>query len=393
MAGTYILTDYDQPLLLRKSSRPPIETRAVVVTARETARSQKRLRHDVTRSAKRRSPRSARCRACPLPPGAVSTRATLLTTSGKRITGTAPSIVDAVQPARFEAFNRSEGYLPRAADENGVDRRAPQRRQSSASAMQLVIRGQRSSARYTISGDTRSSLAANPSAARSVALLLPAQAQVVAGEPANTTASTSPRARDVSPETACLARCRRACRQADRPHRDQEAANQTSELEEKLGFLKDVPGWSLPTWALLVGRVIISTPCSSPVATAHARVRPAAHARRPRAPDHALGRRGRADCWESPDSVQSLFRGAWPRPALEWAVQGIRRRTCPTTGNGSWRRVTVIVSLGVPGIADHGARRLLPGDAPPHACRRWRRCRGAAGARYRRGRFRPADAV
>ena len=53
--------------------------------------------------------------------GGVSTGAALLTTSGKRISGTGPSLVDAVQPARFEAFTAAQGHLPSANDEVAID--------------------------------------------------------------------------------------------------------------------------------------------------------------------------------------------------------------------------------------------------------------------------------
>jgi putative ABC transport system permease protein len=233
MAGTYILTDTINHAFAEVFGNA-YKQKAVVVTGKETLGKGSESQTYPIREATLARVRSVSGVAAAS--GDVSTRATLLTTSGKRISSAAPSLVDAVQPPRFESFTAAQGHLPNAADEVAIDQ-ATAKREHLSVGEQLVIAGAAPARRYTISAIAK--FAGSESfGGTSVALLLPAQAQYVAGEPGeydsiNVAADpgTSPgelasRVRAALPSTLIV---RTGA---------QEAANQTSELEEKLGFLR-----------------------------------------------------------------------------------------------------------------------------------------------------------
>jgi putative ABC transport system permease protein len=233
MAGTYILTDTINNAFAEVFGTA-YKNKAVVVTAKETlGHGSGSQTYAITQAT------LARVRAVPgvaAASGAVSSRATLLTSSGKRISSTAPSLVDAVQPARFEAFTATRGHLPDAADEVAIDQ-ATATREDLKVGRQLVIAGAAPARRYTISGIAK--FAGSESfGGTSVALLLPAQAQYVAGEPGEYDSINVAASPGISPEQ--LAARVRAALPATLIVRTgaQEAANQTAELEEKLGFLR-----------------------------------------------------------------------------------------------------------------------------------------------------------
>jgi len=260
MAGTYILTDTINGAFAEVFGSA-YKNKAVVVTARETlgkgSGSQTYAIGEAT---------LARVRAVPgvaAASGAVSTRATLLTTSGKRISSTAPSLVDAVQPARFEAFTAAQGKLPTAADEMAIDQ-ATAKREHLYVGEQLVIAGSAPARRYTISGIAKFAGSESFGGA-SVALLLGAQAQYVAGEPGEYDSINVAARSGISPEQLA-ARVRAALpRTLIVRTGAQEAANQTSELEEKLGFLRTFL-LVFAYVALLVGAFIIFNTFSITVA-------------------------------------------------------------------------------------------------------------------------------
>ena len=233
MAGTYILTDTINGAFAEVFGSA-YKNKAVVVTAKETlGHGSESQTYPITEAT------LARVRAVPgvaAASGGVSTRATLLTTSGKRISSTAPSLVDAVQPARFESFTAAQGHLPTAADEMAVDQ-ATAKREHLHVGEQLVIAGAAPARRYTISGIAK--FAGSESfGGTSVALLLPAQAQYVAGEPGEYNSIDVAANTGVAPDQ--LAARIRSALPATLIVRTgaQEAANQTAELEEKLGFLR-----------------------------------------------------------------------------------------------------------------------------------------------------------
>ena len=233
MAGTYILTDTINHAFAEVFG-DAYKNKSVVVTARETLGRGSGSGPNAINEAT-----LARVRAVSgvaAASGDISTRATLLTASGKRLTNTAPSIVDAEQPARFEAFTAAKGHLPRGADEVAIDQATAGRDHLRLGA-QLVIAGSAPARRYTISGIAR--FAGSESfGGTSIALLLPAQAQYVAGEPGEWDSINVAARPGVSP--AELASRIRADLPATLVVRTgaQEAANQTSELEEQLSFLR-----------------------------------------------------------------------------------------------------------------------------------------------------------
>jgi putative ABC transport system permease protein len=233
MAGTYILTDTIDHAFSEVFGNA-YKDKAVVVTARET------LGHNSGSQAYPiREATLARVRAVPGVAAAspsISTRATLLTASGKRIGGAAPSLVDALQPPRFEAFTAAQGHLPNAENEVAIDE-ATAKREHLQLGQRLVIAGSAPARSYTISGIAR--FAGSESfGGTSIALVLAPQAEYAANEPGEYGGIYVAANPDVSPEQ--LAARVRAALPATLIVRTgaQEAANQTSELEEKLGFLR-----------------------------------------------------------------------------------------------------------------------------------------------------------
>jgi putative ABC transport system permease protein len=233
MAGTYILTDTINSAFAEVFGNA-YKNKAVVVTAKETlGHASESQTYPINEST------LAKVRAVPgvaAASGGVSTQATLLTTSGKRISSTAPSLVDAVQPARFEAFSAVQGHLPNAANEMAIDQ-ATAKREHLKVGQQLVVAGSAPARRYTISGIAK--FAGSESfGGTSVALLLPAQAQYVAGEPGEYDSINVAANPGIAPDQLA-ARIRAALPKTLIVRTGaQEAANQTSELEEKLGFLR-----------------------------------------------------------------------------------------------------------------------------------------------------------
>jgi putative ABC transport system permease protein len=233
MAGTYILTDTINHAFAEVFGNAYAK-KAVVVTAKETLGKGSESQTYPIREATLARVRSVAGVAAAS--GGVSTRATLLTTSGKRISSTVPSLVDAVQPARFESFTAVQGHLPNAADEMAIDQ-ATAKREDLHVGEQIVIAGAAPARRYTISGVAK--FAGSESfGGTSVALLLPAQAQYVAGEPGEYDSINVAADPGITPE-ALASRVRAALPSTLIVRTGaQEAANQTSELEEKLGFLR-----------------------------------------------------------------------------------------------------------------------------------------------------------
>lgn len=169
--------------------------------------------------------------------GSVSTTAALLTGNGKRLTnGGAPGLVDGVQPARFESFTAAEGHLPRAEDEIAVDQ-ATAKRDHLKLGEQIVVAGRSTARHYTLAGIAKFGGAESFGGA-TVALLTLPQAQYVAGEPGKYNGINVAAQPGVTPQ-ALASRVRAAL-----PHTlvvrtgAEEAANQTAELEEELGFLR-----------------------------------------------------------------------------------------------------------------------------------------------------------
>jgi putative ABC transport system permease protein len=231
MAGTYILTDTINHAF-GEVFGSAYANKSVVVTEKETlGGSQASALTEAT---------LARVRAVPgvaAASGGISTSAALLTTSGKRLTsGGAFGLVDALQPPRFEAFTATVGHLPSTASEVAIDQ-ASAKRNHLALGQQIVIAGRSPARRYTISGIAK--FAGSESfGGTTVALLQSSQAQYVAGEPGaydsiNVAANPSVAPQELASRVRAVLPRTLVVRTGA-----QEAANQTSELEEKLGFLR-----------------------------------------------------------------------------------------------------------------------------------------------------------
>ena len=179
MAGTYILTDTINHTFSEVFGSA-YANKAVVVTEKETlgrgSGSEVSVLNDAT---------LARVRAVPgvaAASGSVSTRAALLTTAGKRLTsGGAPALIDAVQPPRFEAFTAVKGHLPLTAEDVTIDEGTASREHLRL-GQRIVIAGRSPARRYTLAGIAKFAGSESFGGA-SVALLIPQQAQYVAGKP------------------------------------------------------------------------------------------------------------------------------------------------------------------------------------------------------------------
>jgi putative ABC transport system permease protein len=231
MAGTYILTDTINHAFSEVFGTA-YANKSVVVSEKETlGGSQASSLTETT---------LARVRAVPgvaAASGDISTSAALLTISGKRLTsGGSFGLVDALQPPRFEAFTATLGHLPSTASEVAIDQ-ASAKRNHLTLGQQIVIAGRSPARHYTISGIAK--FAGSESfGGTTVALLQASQAQYVAGEPGTYDSINVAASSGVAPEE--LASRVRAVLPRTLVVRTgaQEAANQTSELEEKLGFLR-----------------------------------------------------------------------------------------------------------------------------------------------------------
>ncbi len=238
MAGTYILTDTINNAFAEVFSTS-YHNKAVVVTPKETLG-----RRNGAQASPIDAAMVARVRTVSgvaAASGSIQTRATLLTPSGERLTtGGAPSLVAARQPPRFESFTAVQGHLPSAAGEVAIDQATAQRKHLRV-GQQLVVAGRAPARSYTIAGIAK--FAGSESfGGTSVALLTLQQAQYVADKRGeydgiNVAAESNP-AHPVTPED--LAKRVRAALPATVTVRTgaQEAANQTTNLEEELGFLR-----------------------------------------------------------------------------------------------------------------------------------------------------------
>ncbi len=173
--------------------------------------------------------------------GSIFTIVTLLDTAGKRLTtGGAPSFVATVVPKRFESFTPISGRFPTGAGEVAIDQ-FTQERKGLKLGEQIVVAGSAAARRYTIVGVVQYGGAQSFGGA-SAAVLTIGEAQRVTGEPgrydqldvaaeSNPTHPVTPgelrgRIRAVLPSTVEV---RTGA---------QQAAKETSTLEENLSFLR-----------------------------------------------------------------------------------------------------------------------------------------------------------
>ena len=385
MAGTYILTDTINHAFAEVFG-DAYKNKSVVVTAKETL-GRGSGSEAVRRSTKRRWPACGRCRAWPRPSGGISTQgdaARRRAASGSRATAR-PSIVDAGAASALRGFHRGEGTPAARAPMRWRSTRRPPSAIISGSAQQIVIAGSAPARRYTISGIAK--FAGSESfGGTSVALLMPAQAQYVAGEPGEYDSINVAARPGVSPAELRAARAGRAAGDAVVRTGAQEAANQTSELEEKLGFLRTFL-LVFAYVALVVGAFIIFNTFSITVAQ---RMREFGLLRTLGASRMQIMRSvveeglllGSRDRWSGCSAGIGLA------PALDGLFKAFGA-DLPDNGTVLEPR-TVIVSLG--GRAS--SSRCSPASSrrcAPRACRRSRRC--ARAFRSRRARCPPGAAA
>jgi putative ABC transport system permease protein len=234
MAGTYILTD-----TINNSFAGIFQTankgHDVVVTPAQRLGS--RVRAEVSPIDEATL---ARVRAVPgvaVASGSIFSPATLLDSHGKRLsTGGAPAFVSDMAPKRFESFSPVSGRFPTGEAEAAVDQ-ATAERKGLKLGQQLVVAGSALAHRYTIVGIVKFAGGQSFGGA-STAILTAAQAQLITGEPGHfdqidvaassgvTPGDLSTRIRAVLPATVEV---RTGA---------QQAAKQTSDLEENLSFLR-----------------------------------------------------------------------------------------------------------------------------------------------------------
>jgi putative ABC transport system permease protein len=234
MAGTYILTDTIDHAFSEVFATS-YKNKAVVVTQKEALG-----RGNGAQASQLTEATLAKVRAVPgvaAASGGISTRATLLTAGHKRISSShSPSLIAAVQPPRFESFTAAIGHLPETAREMAIDQSTANREHLKVGE-RVVVAGRAPARTYTISGIAK--FAGSESfGGTSVALLVTRQAQYVAdkqGQFDSINVATTP---GVAPEQLA-ARVRAALPNTLVVRTGaQEAANQTAELEEDLGFLR-----------------------------------------------------------------------------------------------------------------------------------------------------------
>jgi putative ABC transport system permease protein len=234
MAGTYILTDTINGAFAEVFGTS-YKNKAVVVT--ERARLGRRSGAETSVITEATVNRVRSVSGVAFASGSVSTTAALLNSDGKRLTsGGAPGLVAGLQPARFESFTAAKGHLPSAASEVAIDQATAGREHLSVGE-QIVIAGRSPAKRYTISGIAKFA-GAESFGGTTVALVTVPDAQYVAGEPGKYDGINVAASSGVSPSE--LASRVRAALPSSLVVRTgaQEAANQTSELEEALGGLR-----------------------------------------------------------------------------------------------------------------------------------------------------------
>jgi putative ABC transport system permease protein len=234
MAGTYVLTD-----TINHSFAAIFQTASkghdVVVSPTQTLG--RRVRSETSPITEAMI---ARVRATPgvaQVAGAIFTPGAFLNTHGKRLTtGGAPAFVAATVPARFESFKPVQGRFPASAREVSIDQ-ATAERANLKIGEQMIVAGSTVAHRYTIVGILRFGGGQSFGGA-GAALLLPAEAQRVLGQPGRydqidvaATSGVTPgelrdRIRAVPPPTV------------DVRTGAQQAAKNTSDLESNLGFLR-----------------------------------------------------------------------------------------------------------------------------------------------------------
>jgi putative ABC transport system permease protein len=234
MAGTYILTD-----TINNSFAGIFQTankgHDVVITPAQ--RLGNRVRSEVSPIT---DAMLARVRSVPgvaQAAGSIFSPATLLDTNRKRLTGGhAPAFVATVVPRRFESFSPVRGRFPRTAGEAAIDQ-ATVERNNLKLGQQVVVAGTAAARRYTIVGIVKFAGGQSFGGA-ATAILIPSEAQRVTGELGSYDQIDVAAGAGVTPQ-ALRDRVRAALpRTVEVRTGTQQAAKETSNLEENLSFLR-----------------------------------------------------------------------------------------------------------------------------------------------------------
>ncbi len=234
MAGTYVLTDTINNSfagIFQIASRGE----SVVVTPAQTlgrnTTSQTSPITDATLATVRSTPGVAQAA------GGIFAVANFLDVHGKRLTsGGAPAFVASEVPARFEAFKAVKGRFPQNAEEVAIDE-ATAERASLKLGERMIVAGSAPARPYTIVGITRFGGGASFGGA-GAAILIPAEAQRVVGEPGRydeIDVAASPG----TSATQLRERLRAALpASVDVRTGAEQAAKDTSDLESNLSFIR-----------------------------------------------------------------------------------------------------------------------------------------------------------
>ncbi len=234
MAGTYILTDtinHSFAAIFTEVGRK----HDVVVTPAETLGRQTRAENSPVTEAT-----LARVQTVPgvaKAAGSIFHQATLLDSQGKRLGGGhAPSFVGSVVPAPFSSFTVATGRFPASAGEVAIDQ-ATAERKGLRVGQEMQIAGAAPVTRYRIVGIVKFGSGQSFGGA-STALLTVHEAQRVVGEPGGFDQIDVAALPGVTPQQL-RTRIRAALpREFAVRTGSEEAANQTSNLESDLGFLR-----------------------------------------------------------------------------------------------------------------------------------------------------------
>jgi putative ABC transport system permease protein len=237
MAGTYILTD-----TINNSFGSIFQTankgHDVVVTPAQRLGNRVRAQVSPIDEAM-----VARVRAVPgvaVAAGSIFTPVTLLDTAGKRLsTGGAPAFAASVVPKRFESFSPVSGRFPASASEVAIDQFTKQRK-GLRLGQQMVVAGRATARRYTIVGIVQFAGAESFGGA-APAVLVPGEAQRVTGQQGRYDQIDVAAESKTHPVTPAELRGRiRAVLPSTVEVRTgaQQAAKETSDLEENLSFLR-----------------------------------------------------------------------------------------------------------------------------------------------------------
>jgi putative ABC transport system permease protein len=234
MAGTYILTD-----TINQSFAGIFKTAAkgdsVVVTPSETLGNQTR-----SQSSPITQQMLERVREVPgvaKAAGGIFTTATFLDVHRKRLTsGGAPAFVASLVPQPFESFKPIEGRFPRGPDEVAIDQASSERSDLKVGGAMLIA-GRAPAKRYAIVGIVKFGGGESFGGA-GAAVLVPAEAQRVVDEPGRFDQIDVAAAPGVTPKQLRASIRAVLPRTVDVRTGTQQAAKNTSDLEENLSFLR-----------------------------------------------------------------------------------------------------------------------------------------------------------